>query len=352
MKTKIALSVAVLFLAGCAATNQKQDQKGIVAEGARFEVVSTAGIGFGEGVVATKDGKIYTLGATWGDEPIKNGVIYRYDPATGKTTEYMKPSGSALGMHVDKNNDLLIAASDPHGGPQGVRRHNFKTGITMLIADNYKGKRFVAPNDLTTDVRGRIYFTDARYDGKTLSWELPNAVYRIDPDGTVTQISTDIYRPNGIEVSPDGKRLYVAAANAKRLITNPLGPKTDKFGIENGGVVAYDLDENGNVSNGRAIFQHEKYNVDGMTMDTDGNLYLAVHNGKNPPVPGEIIVLTPEGKVLEKLVPPEGTRPSNLAFGSGDDANSLYVTTGLGMPWKLLRIKTVRRGLYRFTSPN
>ena len=347
MKTRIALSIAALFLAGCAATTQKQDQKGFVAEGAKFEVVSTAGIGFGEGVVAAKDGKIYTLGVTWRNEPIKTGVIYRYDPAAGKTAEYMKPSGSALGLHVDRNNDLLIAASDPHGGPQGVMRHNLASGKTTLIADNYKGKRFVAPNDLTTDTKGRIYFTDARYDGKDVPWELPNAVYRIDPDETVTQIVADIFRPNGIEVSPDGKRLYVAAANAKRLLANPLGPKADKFGIENGGVVAYDLDEKGNVSNGRAIFQHEKYNVDGMTMDTDGNLYLAIHNGITPPVPGEIIVLNPDGKVLEKLIPPEGTRPSNLAFGRGGDANSLYITTGLGMPWKLLRIKTLRRGFYR-----
>lgn len=270
----------MLFLTGCAATNQKQDQKGIVAEGAKFEVVSTAGIGFGEGVVAAKDGKIYTLGVTWWKEPIKTGVIYRYDPATGKTAEYMKPSGSALGLHVDKNNDLLIAASDPHGGPQGVMRHNLTTGKTTRIADNYKGKRFVAPNDLTTDAKGRIYFTDARYDGKTLAWELPNAVYRIDPDGTVTQIAVDIFRPNGIEVSPDGRRLYVAAANAKRLITNPLGPKTDKLGIENGGVVAYDLDEKGDVANGRAMFQHEKYNVDGMTMDTEAAESLAGVQGQ------------------------------------------------------------------------
>jgi gluconolactonase len=347
MKTKITLLLAGLCLGACAQLIQKQEQKGILGEGAKFEVVSTAGIGFGEGVVAAKDGKIYTLGVTWADEPIKNGVIYRYDPVTGETSEYMKPSGSALGLHVDKNNDLLIAASDPRGGPQGIMRHNFKTRTTTVITDNYKGKRYVAPNDLTTDAKGRIYFTDARYEGKTLPWELPNAVYRIDLDGTVTQIATDIFRPNGIEVSPDSKRLYVAAANAKRLIANPLGPLTDKFGIENGGVVAYDLDDNGNVSKGRAIFQHEKYNVDGMAMDTGGNLYLAVHNGRRPPVPGEIIVLDPDGKVLEKLIPPEGTRPSNLAFGRGDDANSLYITTGLGMPWKLLRIKTTRRGFYR-----
>ena len=347
MKRKImGLLLAILCLSVSSSLANQETR--IFADGAQLEIVSRDGIGFNEGVVAAKDGKIYTLGVTWLNESIKNGVIYCFDPVTGKTSEYMKPSGSALGLHIDKNNDLIIASSDTRGGPQGIRRHNLTTGETEVITDEYKGKHYVAPNDVTSDAKGRIYFTDARYGGKTLPWELPNAVYRIDTDGTVTQISTDIFRPNGIEVSPDGKHLYVAAANEKRLLANPLGPLKDKFNIEHGGVVAYDLDENGKISNGHAIFKHEHYNVDGMAMDTDGNLYLAIHNGKTPPVPGEIIVLNPiKEKVIAKLIPPEGTRPSNVGFGRGDDANSLYITTGLGMPWKLLRIKTLHRGFYQ-----
>ncbi|TRZ51446.1 hypothetical protein D4S03_05145 [bacterium] len=345
-KSAIVVMLVGICLAGCATLSpREQTPVGVLADGAKLEVVSTAGKGFGEGVVAAKDGKIYTLGVTWREKPDTGGAIYRYDPATGITTKYMDPSGSALGLHVDKNNDLIIAQG-ACGGGQSIVRHNLTTGATKIITNSYQGKRYVAPNDVTSDAKGRLYFTDARYEGEE-PWELPNAVYRIDLDGKVTQISTDIFRPNGIEVSPDGKRLYVAAANAARLIRNPVGPAKDKFGIANGGVVAYDLDENGNISNGRAIYRHEKYNVDGMTMDTDGNLYLAVHNGVQPPVPGEIVVLRPDGTILEQITPPAGTRPSNLAFGRGSDANSLYVTTGLGMPWKLYRVKTVRRGLYR-----
>ena len=331
-------------LAGCATIFHEQTSPGVLSENAKLEVVSTTGKGFGEGVVAAKDGKIYTLGVTWREKPDTGGAIYRYDPATGLTSIYMEPAGSALGLHVDRNNDLIIAQG-ANGGGQAIMRHNFVTGATTIITNSYQGKRYVAPNDVTSDAQGRLYFTDSRYEGDE-PWELPNAVYRIDPDGKVTQISTDIFRPNGIEVSPDGKRLYVAAANAARLIRNPVGPSKDKFGITNGGVVAYDLDGNGNISNGRVIYRNEKYNVDGMTMDTDGNLYLALHNGIKPPVPGEIVVLRPDGTILEQITPPEGTRPSNLAFGRGDDAHSLYITTGLGMPWKLYRVKTVRRGHY------
>ncbi len=108
--------------------------------------------------------------------------------------------------------------------------------------------------------------------------DLPNAVYRVDPDGKLTQISTDILRPNGIEVSPDGKHLYVAAANSSRLVVNPHGPARDLFGIPNGGVIMYDLDQNGTISNGRAIYRNDGMSVDGMAVDTDGNLYLALRD--------------------------------------------------------------------------
>jgi sugar lactone lactonase YvrE len=103
---------------------------------------------------------------------------------------------------------------------------------------------------VTSDARGRIYFTDALYFGDE-PIELPNALYRVDPDGRIAQLSTDIYRPNGIEVSPDGKRLYASASNPTvRLVRNPLGPHQDRFGLKLGGVVVYDLDNDGTSPTG------------------------------------------------------------------------------------------------------
>ena len=91
-------------------------------------------------------------------------------------------------------------------------RHNLKTGETTVVADSYQGKQLVSTNDLTSDAQGRIYFTDARYGGNE-PFALPNAIYRVDPNGRITQLASDILRPNGIEVSPDGKHLYVSASN-------------------------------------------------------------------------------------------------------------------------------------------
>lgn len=333
---------AAVLLAGCAAIPTS-----VVAEGAKWEEVSRAGMLFGEGPVAARDGKIYATDITiTAVIKAKNpgGTIYRYDPATGVTSKYMEPSGMANGLHVDRNGDLIIAQGADTGGGRAVVRRNLATGATTVVANSFQGKRLNSPNDVTSDARGRICFTDARYISMD-PMDLPNAVYRVDPNGRITQLATDIYRPNGIEVSPDGKRLYVAASNQTgRLPVNPHGPAKDRFGLSNGGVVAYDLDGDGNISNGRVFFRNDEAFVDGMATDTDGNLYLALHDGNREAPKRDIVVLNPDGGLVERLPLPVGGLTTNLGFGRGGDANSLYLTTAV--PWRLYRIKTVRRGLY------
>jgi gluconolactonase len=83
----------------------------------------------------------------------------------------------------------LIIAQEAEGGGRAILRRNLTTSATTVVASSYQGKRLNSPNDVTSDARGRIYFTDARYFGSE-PIELPNAVYRIDPDGRITQIST------------------------------------------------------------------------------------------------------------------------------------------------------------------
>lgn len=336
--------LAVILLAGCC-LSLAQSAPRIVADGAKWEELSKVGLAWGEGVVAAKDGSIYLTDMTYSGMVKENnprGTIYRYDPKTGVTTKYMEPSGMANGLHVDKNGDLLIAQDADFGGRAVVRR-NLKTGETKTIASTYEGKHLNGVNDLTSDAKGRIYFTDARYRGAEPP-ELPNAVYRLDPNGKLTQISTDIFRPNGIEVSPDGKKLYVLACNLKQLPTNPNGPAADKFGIPTGGAVAYDLDKNGNISNPKEVFRTKPdITSDGSAMDTDGNLYLALHNGNGRAPNTRIAVVSPDGQVQYIEGPGVGLI-TNLAFGRGDGANYLYVS--IAEPWRLYRIKTVRKGLY------
>ena len=334
--------VAALLLSGLA---QAQTASTVLAKDAKWEEVSRAGKVWAEGVVADKGGMVYLSDVTYSaviKENNPRGTIYRYNPATKEITKFIEPSGMANGMHVDRRGDLIIAQDADFGGRAIVRR-NLKTGEMKVLADRFEGKRFNGPNDVTSDARGRIYFTDARYRGDE-PMELPHAVYRIDPDGKVVRLASEIFRPNGIEVSRDGKTLYVIVCNNTGLPTNPLGPK-DKYGLVNGGVIAYKLDRKGNISDGKIFYRApDDMGVDGAVVDKDGNLYLASHNGFPPKAKSDILVLSPAGKVIEHLPVPAGGLTTNLGFGRGADKNTLYVTTGA--PWRLFRITTVKTGLY------
>jgi len=318
----------------------------IIPEGTKWEELSRAGKVLGEGVVAAKDGTIYIsdISVTAKVEDNPGGTIFRFDPTTGVVTKHMEPSGMSAGLHVDRNGTMWIAQTANPKGARRLVRQDLATGEITEVAATYQGRKLNGPNDITSDPQGRIYFTDAVFFVRD-TMELPNAVYRVDLDGRLTQISTDILRPNGIEVSPDGKHLYVAATNSPILVANPHGPAQDRFGIPNGGVVMYDLDQNGAVSNGRVIYRNDSLSVDGMALDTEGNLYLAQLNGDRKSPKSELTVIDRVGKVLGTIPLASGMGlTTNVAFGRGTDANSLYVSTGA--PWGLFRIKTAKRGHY------
>jgi gluconolactonase len=326
----VVATVVILAVANTAGAQR------VLPEGAKWEKVSSAGRALGEGVVAAKDGSLYLVDLTAALPDNPGGTIYRYDPKSRQTTKVLEPSGMANGLHVDRNGDLLICQS----GKQAIAKMNLSTGAVVILTDNYRGKKFIAPNDLTTDDQDRIYFSDSRFS-QPEEPRLPNAIYRLDSGGQVTELATDLLRPNGIEVSPDGRRLYVADSIADRFKPNPNGPARDRFGVTRGGVAVYDLSADGNISNGRLFYRSEFAMPDGMAMDTDGNLYVALHDNPNR----AIVALDPSGKVIQEFPLPDAGLTTQLGFGRGDDAHSLYLTTGV--PWGLWRIATLRTGFYR-----
>src|SRR3954469_21762272 len=172
---------ALLVALVCASCTGLLRPAAVVAPGAAWEEVSRAGKVYAEGVVAAKDGSVYVSDLTRTAlvrDGNPRGTIYRYDPASGQTSKYMEPSGMSNGLHVDRNGDLIIAQDADTGG-RAILRRNLATGRTILVANAYRGKRLNSPNDVTSDARGRIYFTDARY-GEPEPSELPNAVYRAE----------------------------------------------------------------------------------------------------------------------------------------------------------------------------
>ncbi len=328
MHSAIRLPGAILILfsvarCACAAENA------IVPPGAKLELLytRTAPIhgGLTEGPAVAPDGSIYFTDIPEGTD---RGLIVRYDPATGKTSIFTDDSGKANGLSFDAQGRLVAAEGSDDGGRR-ISRWDVKTHERTTLADRFQGKRFNAPNDVTIDEAGRIYFTDPRYLG-TEPRELEyRAVYRIDPDGAVSEVTHEVEKPNGIAISPDQRTLYVADTNNGSDRIQPDAPPPKKGAMK---VYAFPLDAAGKVAGERRtlIDFGAEDGCDGMTVDRSGNLYLTV---RSPGRPG-VVVLDPAGKELAYI--PTGPAqpgakqatglPSNCEFGIGDDSRTLYVT--------------------------
>jgi gluconolactonase len=243
--------------------------------------------------------------------------IMKFDPATGKTTEYRKPSGRANGLDFDAMGRLVACEGANTGGNRRVTITE-ADGSVRVLADRWMGKRFNSPNDVSIDRKGRIFFSDPRYVGDEPREIDIEAVYRIDPDGKVTQLITDAEKPNGVLVSPDDKTLYVADSN-------PKGKQQ---------LLAYPLKEDGSVGPKKVLHDFGKMRgIDGMCCDVRGNIYGAAGQGKE----GGVYVFSPEGKDLAFIPIPE--TPTNCVFGDAD-RKTLYVTAGKS----LYRIKVRNEG--------
>lgn len=243
---------------------------------------------------------------------IPRNTIFRWSAKRG-VEPFMEPSGytgvSYYGLEPGSNG----LAIDPQGRltlcEHGDRRVSVLTdgGGKLTLADRYQGKRLNSPNDLVFDADGVMYFTDPPY-GLPERAEDPRreldfcGVYRLDPNGKLTLLTKELDRPNGIGLSPDGQTLYVAQSDPARPIW-----------------MAYPLLDNNTLAAGRLLHDASE-NIeefpglpDGLAVAPDGTIF-----GSGP---GGIYVITPQGKLIGRLI--TGGRTSNCAFG-GD--GYLYIT--------------------------
>ncbi|MSR57039.1 MAG: SMP-30/gluconolactonase/LRE family protein [Planctomycetaceae bacterium] len=295
--------------------------------------------GLTEGPTVAADGSIY-----FSDIPLAadKGKIMRFDPRTKVTTVFADNSYKSNGLKFDGKGNVFACEGSDEGG-RAVSRWDLKTKTRTVVADKYMGKRFNAPNDLTIDARGRIYFSDPRYLG-TETQELDHkCVYRIDTDGTVVQVTCDVEKPNGIALSPDGKTLYLADHNngTDRIVE---GVKSELKAMK---IYAFPLGPDGLVKGDRKTIVDfgDQAGCDGMTVDKQGHIYLTARGLKRPGV----LVIDPAGKEIafiptgapNQTEKPEGI-PSNVTFGIGADKNNLYITVDVS----LYRIPTKAEGYF------
>jgi gluconolactonase len=294
------------------------------AVGAQQPEVATM-VAFTEGPAVDRDGNVYFT-------DIINQRIMRLD-AKGVLSTYREHSNAANGLLIDPQGRLVACEGSTFerpgvivkGKPQ-VTRTDLKTGKVEVLADAYQGKPLQGPNDVTIDGRGRLYFTDR---GAT-------AVYRIDGPGKLTRIlaAPDIKSPNGIQVSPDDRKLYLIEAD----------PAKDGARM----IRSYDLQPDGSVRNMKVHYNfYPGRSADGMSIDTQGNLYASA--GLNQPrgtpetldTKAGVYVISPEGKLLKFIPIPEDLITNN-GFG-GADMKTLYITAGK----TLYKVRTDVAGLPR-----
>lgn len=288
----------LVLLSAAVPTSAAAEDNPFVVPGAKFEKLWSEGE-FTEGPAEGPDGCIYF-------SDIGNRIM-KFDPKTGRTTEYRNPSGRSNGLKFDSRGRLLACEGANTGGGRRVSLTE-ADGTIKTLADSYNGKRFNSPNDLTLDARGRVYFSDPRYVG-TEKRELDHeSVYRIDPDGTVTRVTFDTVKPNGLVLSPDGRTLYVSDNDS-----NPNGPRV---------LVAYPVRDDGTLGPRKVLYDFGKQRgIDGMTVTADGVIVATAGSGSA----GGIYFFSPEGKKLAFLPTPED--PNNCCF-AGPDKKTLYVTAG------------------------
>ncbi|WP_255554141.1 SMP-30/gluconolactonase/LRE family protein [Mesonia aestuariivivens] len=228
----------LLLTVGCKTYNSP------IQKGAKPELISNE-FEFTEGPASDREGNVYFT-----DQP--NNQILKWDAKTNSISVYMKDSGRSNGMYFDDNENLWTCADE-----------NFQLWkITpekkvSVILDGYKSKNFNGPNDLWIDEKGGIYFTDPYYQRDYWNRTSPDmekrSVYYLSPDHkTVKSVAEGFVLPNGIIGSSKNHILYVSD-------------------ISNEDIHTYKIEDDGTLSNKRLF---ANMGSDGMTLDSEGNLYV------------------------------------------------------------------------------
>jgi gluconolactonase len=204
-------------------------------------------------------------------------------------------------------------AFDPHGELVAVL--TAQPGLAVIypvdkartLLDRVDGKPFNRPNDLVIDRHGGVYFTDPGGYPKPGQPRVPTAVYYLSPGGKLTRLVQDIELPNGIQLSPDEKTLYVANTQGEY-------------------VLAFDVTAAGSVTGRRNFARLDGFRqtpngpssgADGLAVDSAGRLYVATTIG--------VQVFDSHGAALGTLGLPK--QPQNLAF-AGKHKRALFVVGG------------------------
>ena len=151
------------------------------------------------------------------------------------------------------------------------------------------------PNDIAMSADGTLWASDPDWKNST------GQLWRIDTNGKVTKLASGMGTTNGIDVSPDGKILYVNESNQRN-------------------VWAFDIQPDKSIYGKRLLVQFPDHGMDGMRCDVDGNLWCGW--GMGTAEQDGVKIFDPSGKAIGFIALPE--RCANVCFG-GPRRNRLYI---------------------------
>lgn len=266
------------------------------------------------------NGKVYFsnmyFDQAWTGDPKKSSIV-EMDP-DGTYRNITEGRMQANGLYPYKNGNLVVCDMLGHR----VVEMTTKGQVVKVIADRYDGKPLDGPNDIITDTKGGIYFTDPQFTMEPVKSQPGRTVYYLSPEGKLTRIAepNDFAMPNGIVLSPDGKTLYINNTYDNES-WYPVDSDKDNY------IWAYDVNEDGTISNGRKFAmlfltgnvldrEGRSTSADGMAIDQMGNLYVGTYYG--------VQIFNAKGEYTGMINLP--SFPVSLCFGDAD-MKTLYIVS-------------------------
>ncbi|GAB2795603.1 gluconolactonase [Hymenobacter luteus] len=259
---------------------------------------------FTEGPATDKAGNVFFT-----DQP--NNKIWKYG-TDGKLSVFLDKAGRANGLYFDAQGNLLACADEKNQ----LWSIDAQGRVTVLL-HNVQGHRLNGPNDLWINpTTAGVYFTDPYYQRTYWTHTTPDPglggqkLYYL-PKGQQQPLVADdqLQKPNGIIGTPDGRLLYVADMEANQTYRYQIGPQ-------------------GQLTN-RQLFVAQ--GSDGMTLDSEGNVYLTGDG---------VHVYTPAGELIEHIAIPEKWT-GNVCF-AGLNRNLLFITASEGIYTLPMRVTGAR----------
>jgi gluconolactonase len=167
----------------------------------------------------------------------------------------------------------------------------FPDGRTGVLASGLAPKC----NDVTVDAEGNIFFSD-----------YTDSIYRVTPSGQFTRALGGLAKPNGVEVDPESKSVYI---------------------VTGGRLLRSELSAGGTLGPAQPVVTLGGGNGDGLAFDQWGNIWVAVFQS------GAVVIVDPVKRTVLANVDFGGAGPTNLTFG-GPQRDQVYVTIANSGIWR------------------